>query len=283
MYKSNSVWITGASGRMGSAIKRILKKKTDYKVMATGKEVDITDMQAVEQAFDIYKPNVIINCASISNADYCEENMVEAFKVNALGARNLAVVSMQHNVKIIHLSTDDVFSGENNRAKNEFDIPTPKTVYGKSKFAGENFVRELNPKHLIIRSSWVYGTDKDGDYVKFVLDKAKAGESFEVPVDRVSSPTSADRVAKFIVEMIPKKEYGIYHVSGEGVCTRYQMATAILSAAGYDTSLAVASAGANDSAMVTTLLDNLMLKITGLYEMPAWEEDLEKYVKGLKK
>lgn len=282
MFKS-SVWIVGASGRMGSAIKKILKKNTDYKVMATGKEVDITDIKAVEQAFDIYKPNVIINCASISNADYCEENMVEAFKVNALGARNLAVVSMQHNVKIIHLSTDDVFSGESNRAKHEFDVPTPKTVYGKSKLAGENFVRELNPKHLIIRSSWVYGTDKDGDYVKFVLDKAAAGESFEVPVDRVSSPTSADRVAKFIVASIPHKEYGIYHVSGEGVCTRHQMATTILSAAGYDTALAIPSAGVNNGAVVTTLLDNLMLKMTGIYSMPYWEEDLVNYVKSLKK
>lgn len=279
MFKT-TVWITGASGRVGSALKKALKNNKDYKVIATGSEMDITELVALEQAYNIYKPNVIINCASLSNADYCEEHKVEAFKVNALGARNLAIVSRSHSVKLIHLSTDDVFSGINNRAKNEFDIPTPDTVYGQSKFAGENFVRELNPQHLIVRSSWVYGNDPQ-DYVSFVLGKAKAGESFEAAVDHISSPTYMNRIAEFIIKMIPLKEYGIYHVASEGICTRHQFATEILSLAGYDTSLAIPSSGKQDSAVVSTVLENLMLKMTGLYEMPEWRGDLEEYIKGL--
>ena len=147
------IWITGADGRLGNALKDLLKKDKSYTLVTTGKDVDITDAKAVEKAIDIYQPGIVINAASVSNAEYCEEHPLEAYKVNTLGARNLASATRRKNATLIHLSTDDVFSGEHNRPKNEFDIPTPKTVYGKSKYAGENLVRELNPKHLIIRSS----------------------------------------------------------------------------------------------------------------------------------
>ncbi|MBR5047492.1 MAG: NAD(P)-dependent oxidoreductase [Eubacterium sp.] len=276
-----TVWIAGASGRVGHALQLALKKNTDYKIIATGPEVDVADLEAVEQAFMIYRPNVIVNCASISNADYCEQNKVEAFRVNAIGARNLAAVSDSNNVKIIHFSTDDVFSGEHNYPKNEFDTPTPKTVYGRSKYAGEKFVRDLNTKHLIVRSSWVYGEGFE-DYVSYVLSKAEKGEPFDAAIDRISSPTYIKRIVDFIIKMIPEEEYGIYHVASEGLCTRYQFATTILKLAGYDPGLARASSGAGSN-VVSTLLENLMMKITGVYQMPDWHEDLEKYIKGLKK
>lgn len=281
---NESIWITGASGRIGTRLKKALKKNTDYKVVATDKEVDITDLSAIETAFDWYKPSIVINCASLSDAKYCEEHKVEAYKVNTLGARNLAIVSMQHNVKLIHLSTDDVFSGENNRAKNEFDIPTPKTVYGKSKLAGENFVRELNPKHLIIRSSWVYGSGSY-DYVNYVLEHAKNGEAFEASVNRISSPTYDRRIADFILKMIPEKEYGIYHASSEGICTRHQMATFVLEKMGYDPALAIPTTDMKktETAVVSTLLENLMIHMTDIYTMPEWQTDLEKYLNKLKK
>ena len=281
MMLKTTVWVVGASGRVGRALTRKLKKDTNFKVISTGREVDIADLDAVAQACMIYRPNAIVNCASISNADYCEKNKVEAFRVNAIGARNLAAVSANNNIKIIHLSTDDVFSGENNYPKNEFDIPTPKSVYGQSKYAGENFVRELNPKHLIIRSSWVYGEDSE-DYVSYVLSKAEKGESFDAAIDRISSPTYMNRIVDFIIKMIPEEEYGIYHVASEGLCTRYQLANTILTMAGYDPTLAKATSGAG-SAVVSTLLENLMMKITGVYQMPEWHIDLENYIKGMKK
>ena len=276
-----TVWVVGASGRVGKALKAALNKNTNFKVIATGREVDITDLDAVEQACNVYRPNAIVNCASISNADYCEENKVEAFKVNAIGARNLASVSASINSKIIQLSTDDVFSGEHNFAKNEFDTPTPNTIYGQSKLAGENFVRELNTKHLIIRSSWVYGEDWE-DYVSTVLAHAKKGESFDAAIDRISSPTYMNRIVDFIIKMISEEEYGTYHVASEGQCSRYQLATTILELAGYDTKLAVPVSGATSN-VVSTLLDNLMMKITGVYQMPEWHVDLEAYIRNMKK
>lgn len=274
--QKNSIWITGASGKIGGAILKRLKGNVDYRVVATDLDVDITDMDAVEQAMEIYKPNIIINCASLSDAQYCEDHMVEAFKVNALGARNLAAATRQRNAKLIHLSSDDVFCGEGTKSKTEFDIPTPETVYGKSKLAGENFVKELNPKHLIIRSSWVYGGKND--YISYVLDKAGKGERFTAPLDKISSPTSTEELSKFIEVMLDKKEYGIYHASCEGACTRHEYARTILYLTGHDPELEHGTYDENDGVIVTTLLENLMMKMTGIYEMPVWRDELKRYI-----
>ena len=127
-----TIWVVGAFGRVGNALKTALKKNTDFKVIATDKEVDITKLEEIEQAIMVYRPNVVVNCASISDTAYCEDHKVEAFGVNAIGARNLAIVTERNNIKIIQLSTDEVFSGEHSYPKNEFDTPTPDSVYGRS-------------------------------------------------------------------------------------------------------------------------------------------------------
>ncbi len=272
-----TIWVSGAEGRLGSALVLLLKQNIENKVIGTDKdEVDITDLDAVNAAMDVFHPSVVINCSSMSDIDECEKNMVEAFKVNTLGARNLAMATQRANAKIIQMSTDDVFEGKSGIRLTEFDLPTPKNVYGKSKLAGENLVRELNPKHLIIRSSWVYGTGKD-DFMTEVLDHAKKGETFEVAMDIISTPTSALTLAKFVELMLDHEEYGIYHASCEGSCSRRSFAQAILEAYGYDAKLAEGVFAA-DKAM-STLLENLMMKMTGIYEMPHWTDDFDAYVK----
>lgn len=275
-----SIWIAGAGGRLGSELVRILKEDTEHKIVATDKDVDVTDMRAVEQAMDVYRPSVVINCASLSNVAYCEEHLAEAFKVNALGARNLAAVTRQHGSKLIQLSTDDIFNGNLSGQMNEFDTPAPTTVYGKSKLAGENFVRELNPKHLIIRSSWVYGVRKD-DYFAYVSDKAAKGESFTAPVDQISTPTSAVELANFLCEILEHAEYGIYHASCEGSCSRYEFAQAILKGIGVDASLVSPVTLGEEGGKCSTLLENLMMKMTGVYQMPAWEDALTEHIASM--
>lgn len=276
---TQTIWIAGAAGRLGRELEKLLEKNNDYKVIATDKDVDVTDMHAVNQAVDIYRPTVVINCASIADTQYCESNMVEAFKVNALGARNLASASRRVNAKMIQLSTDDVFVGNaSSFAFTEFDVPIPATVYGKSKLAGENYVRELNPKHLIIRSSWVYGLGS-GDFFNQVIENAKSNKEMEVPVDKISSPTSARTLSRFIVSLIEKSEYGIYHASCEGMCSRYEFAKAILETMGMDTSLVKGINSQADGKIEFTLLENLMMKMTEIYSMPEWKEDLTNTVK----
>lgn len=277
----NAIWITGAEGRLGSALVELLKKDRDNKVVGTDMDVDITDMEAVEQAIKVYRPNIVINCASISDLDYCERNMVQAYKVNVLGARNLAAASRGMNAKIIQLSTDDVFSGKTAGQLTEFDIPDPDTVYGKSKFAGENYVKELNPKHLIVRSSWVYGAASASakeDYFAYVINHGKSGTPFEAPLDRIGSPTSADVLAGFISCLLDKTEYGIYHASCEGMCSRYEFATAILTLSGYDTELVKGYFSVENRGKISILLENLMMRMTEIYTMPQWFDELKAYV-----
>lgn len=278
---NQTIWIAGAEGRLGSELLQLLEQNQDYKIIDTDKDVDITDMAAVDRAIDVYRPTVVINCASISDVDYCEANMVEAFRVNALGARNLASAARRVNAKIIHLSTDDIFDGKKSGRLTEFDVPDPQTIYGKSKLAGENYVRELNPKHLIVRSSWVYGIGKD-NYFTYVVEKGQRGETFEAPLDKISTPTSAKELAKFVEFLIDKNEYGVYHASCEGVCSRHEFAKAILREMGMDTSLAKGKFSEKNGGQSSTLLENLMMKMTGDYEMPQWLDALRQCVADYK-
>lgn len=280
--KNMSIWIVGSKAKIGRALLKQMKGNPAYRIITTDREVDVTDLAAVTMMADRNRPQVIINCAAVAPADYCEEHEVEAYAVNALGARNLAIVSRKHNAKLIHISTDDVFCGASNRAKNEFDIATPDTVYGKSKYAGEQFIKDLNPKHLIIRSSWIYGEGGHRDYVSYVLEKGKAGEHFQASIQNISSPTSATAIAEFIIKLLDTEEYGIYHAAAEGITTRHHYATTILKMAGLDPSLAQPEYRHEGVVITSTLLRNLMMELTGIHKMDEWEKELETYIKGLK-
>lgn len=276
--KEQSIWIAGAEGKLGSALRHHLKTTDFFRVVTTDKDVDILDAEAVTDYANMNRPAVVINCVGLSDEKRCEENMVEAFRVNALGARNLAVATRSINAKIIHISTDDVFGGEKKDKLTEFDMPVPTSIYGKSKLAGENYVRELNPKHLIVRSSWIYAP-AENDFLTQVLEKAKAGEKIEASLDHISTPTSAEELAKFIEVLLMSKEYGIYHASCEGACSRYHFAKAALGYAGFNTEL-VEGVFENHGDVHTkyTILENLMMKMTAIYEMPKWETALQNYI-----
>ena len=211
----------------------------------------------------------------------CDADKVKAYKVNALGARNMAAAARMVDAKIIHVSTDDVFAGDSQEELTEFDVTVPTSVYGKSKLAGEMMVRELNPKHLVIRSSWSYGEGKN--FMTDLIAKVDAGEKVEVACDQVSTPTSMDALAKGILSLMRGNEYGVYHVSCEGSCTRYEFAKKILELTGRDVSLiqpvvAKDIKGGHQRPM-HSVLENLMMKMTGIYTMPDWEVDLEDYLK----
>lgn len=282
----NSIWITGAEGKLGSVLVKLLQEDRGNKVVGTDRDVDVTNIEEVEQMMNIYRPNAVINCASISDVEYCEQNMVEAFKVNALGARNMAAAARKMNAKIVQLSTDDIFDGKSSGRLTEFDMPAPQTIYGKSKLAGENYVKELNPKHLIVRSSWVYGAANGvakQDFFSYVVEHGRSNTPFEVPLDKVSTPTSASELANFIRCLMNKTEYGIYHASCEGMCTRYEFAKTILVLMGYDTALAKGTFSENHGGQTSTLLENLMMKMTDIYSMPQWLDALKAHVEVAKK
>ena len=163
-----TIWIVGAKGRVGKALMRLLDER-QYKLFETDiDDVDITDQESVNSYMRITRPDVVINCAGLTDVKRCEMYPDEAYHVNALGARNLAIEVDAYEAKLIQLSTDDVFGSGLTAVWSEFDHTAPRSVYGKSKYAGEQLVSSLCRKYTIIRSSWVYGIGKD--YVSRVLD-----------------------------------------------------------------------------------------------------------------
>lgn len=280
MLGSKRIWIVGGAGSLGSEIRKIIDSK-NYRVLVTDMDVDITDMDTVTSYCDINRPEVVINCAGMTDLKACEADMVKAFHVNALGARNLAIASRKVGAKIIHISTDDVFDGVDGMELTEFDENHPLSVYGKSKKAGENFVRELNPKHIIVRSSWVYGVHGH-NYLSKLLAAVKESKKIQVPNDQISTPTSAEELAKFILTLFKTNEYGTFHASCEGSCTRYEFAKTILEYTGIkdvEVEAVLSDRSSVLNAAKCTVLRNLMMEITGIYKMPAWRDALKSYLK----
>ena len=282
LFSRKCIWIAGSAGSLGQQIAKRLPAE-DYDLLKTDIDLDITNLETVRHFMDMQRPEIVINCAGFTDLDACEQDIVNAYKVNALGARNLAAASRKIGAKIIYMSTDDVFAGDKAKTLTEFDMPTPLSVYGKSKLAGENMVRELNPKHLIVRSSWVYGKNANS-YVEKILAQAETNTVIEAPNDQISSPTSAKALAEFIVASLDSTEYGTYHASCEGSCTRYEFAKTIIELAGLSDKVTV-NAGhleniGHASEVRCTLLRNLMMEMTGIYHMPHWKTALTEYMEN---
>ena len=151
------IWIVGAAGQLGMAINQVLDPLEVEVFNTDQEELDITHTDEVLNFGEINRPDVIINCAGVVDVELCEANPELAYRVNALGARNLSIVARKVGAKIVQLSTDDVFDGFSKVPYSEFDDTNPKTVYGRSKRAGENYVKEFTHKHFVVRSNWVYG------------------------------------------------------------------------------------------------------------------------------
>lgn len=269
------VWIAGASGTLGKVLVKKFSRTTDYKLYTTDLEVPIDDLKSVNQFADHNHPDVIINCAALTDVKKCEESPEDAYRVNAIGARNMAVAAKRINARLIHISSDDVFTGVDTTPLNEFDEAKASTVYGKSKLAGERMVQTLTDKHVIVRSSWLYGHG-NRNYVDQVINAARAGEEIVLTDGGYSSPTSGKALADFIAYMIEAKSYGLYHASCEGYCTREEYVREILSIAGITDYKLKLEDECNRPSF--TPLDNMMLHITKEFTMPEWKEALKEYI-----
>ena len=272
------VWIVGANGQLGTAINEALDP-LEMQVFDTDKDdLDITHTEEVLNFGEINRPDVIINCAAVTDTDLCEKNPELAYRVNALGARNLSIVARKIGAKVVQLSTDDVFDGEREVPYSEFDDTNPRTVYGRSKRAGENYVKEFTHKHFIIRSNWVYG--KGENFVNRILREADEEGPVTVASDQYGSPTSAKDLARIILYLIHTNEYGTYHATCQGTCSRYEFAEEIIRLAGKKAELqAVPSRESKSAARPDyTVLDNFILRIIDVYEMPEWKTSLKEYI-----
>lgn len=274
------LWVCGANGQIGRAI-REEADQFEYEMFDTDiDDLDVTDTDRVLSFAEINRPDLIVNCSGVTAPAICEEDPVRAFLVNALGARNLSIAARKLEAKLVQISTDDVFDGLSDRPYHEFDTVNPSTVYGQSKLAGENYVKEFTYKHFIIRSTWVYG--KGENFVLDFLKKVDSCGKLSIAADQLGSPTSARELARFILHLVHTSEYGTYHATNKGVCSRYEFAQEILKLTGKRADMEPVPTPLSDFSRVRSayaVLDNFILNMVPVYEFPAWQESLKEYLK----
>jgi dTDP-4-dehydrorhamnose reductase len=281
--------VIGAAGQLGSDICKLIAPGD--LIPLTHKDIEITDIASVEAALAPNKPEVVINTAAYVRVDDCESNVDEAYRVNTIGARNVAVISQQLGAVLAHLSTDYVFGGDANRKTpyNEFDDPAPINVYGHSISRGEESVRLFCNRHFIVRTSSLFGiagsASKGGNFVETILKQAAAGKEIRVVDDQVMCPTYSRDLAAKLLTIIATKYYGTFHVTNWNSCTWFEFAREILAASGMKTNLtAVHSSDYPTKAKRPSysVLDNYQLRLLNMGQMPHWDKALRDYLKDRK-
>lgn len=221
---ADMVWIAGAKGLLGGYVRGLLER-LGFRFVATDREVDIADREALA-AFAGDRPiKLIINCAGFTNVRACETAEKEAFRANADGVRELARVAAAKGARLIHLSTDYVFDGAAGRPYAEGDPPNPLNAYGRSKLAGEQYLAASQSKWTIVRTSWLYGAG-GYNFVSTVLSRLSANGSMRVVDDQFGTPTYAADLAEAILELA-EAEPGIYHFANSGTTSWFEFAEEI--------------------------------------------------------
>lgn len=275
------ILVTGSKGQLGTDLVNKLSKNWET-VGLDKKELDITDNQSVLDYFNKNKFDLVINAAAYTNVDACETDFDNAYKVNAIGPRNLAVASEKYGFKLIHISTDYVFNGNNPDGYYEFDKTDPINKYGTTKLCGEEFIKNFSNKYFIIRTSWLYG--KHGqNFVKTMLKLAENRDELKVVNDQIGSPTLTEDLVDFISKIMISEKYGIYHFSNSGSCTWNEFAKEIFKITDKKINvLPVTTQEFNSPAPRPkySIIKNYMAEIEFDYKARHWKEALEEYLRA---
>ncbi len=286
------VVVIGASGQLGTELVWANSEKFGYEMIPLyHKDIEITDFYSSYKVLKEISPDVVINTAAFVRVDDCEDLKDDAFKVNAVGPRNLAVISGEVGFRLVHISTDYVFDGTKDRRSGgytEFDVPNPINVYGESKLAGENLVRDLADKYYIVRTSWLYGAGgskaKGGNFVTKMLELSKSHSELKVVNDQIGTPTNSYHLAVQILELVKHPFFGIYHATCEGMASWYDFAVEIFKIAGVNVKVIPVDSSEFPTRArrpAFSVLENYMLKLHNLNLMPDWKDALKDYLKNL--
>ena len=222
------ILITGSNGMLAKAVKNEFK---DKELICTDvQDLDITDLTAVEKYVEDVKPELIINCAAYTAVDKAEDEEELVYKINAIGPKNLAIAAKKNDAVLIHVSTDYVFGGDRDVSEDysEDDEKNPQAVYGTTKLAGEEFIKQECEKFYIFRTAWLYGDGKN--FVKTMISLSETHDELKVVNDQHGSPTYAVDLASIIHQAVEKKiPYGIYNSTNLGYTTWYDFTKLIFS------------------------------------------------------
>lgn len=285
------ILITGCRGQLGTELQKQLREggcvlgplperlKNAPVVAVDLEDLDITDREATTAYIRRHQPDTVINCAAFTNVNGCETNRDAAFRVNALGPRNLAMACDKVGARLIHISTDYVFSGAPNGGVplDECMLPAPVSAYGQSKLLGEQYVQKFCRRHFIVRTAWLYGT-AGKNFVKTMVNLAKTHDEITVVDDQLGNPTNAVDLAYHLLKLAVSHDYGIYHCTCNGVCSWYDFASEIIRLSGENCKVKPISSveyaaqhpeSANRPAW--SALDNRMLRCTVGDSMRDWK------------
>lgn len=274
--------ILGAGGQLASDLVGVIDD-WDW-VLLSHEDLDICDHTGVRNAISADRPDVVINTAAFHRVDDCERKIEFAFEVNTFAVRNLAEVCSETECTLVHISTDYVFSGEKREPYTEDDIPNPLSVYGISKLAGEQFIRNLCSKHFVVRTSGLYGvagsSGKGGNFVETMIRLAHKESPIRVVNDQVTAPTYTKDLAGTLRGLVESTSYGLYHITSGGECSWYEFAKEAINISGLNADIEPITTqefGAKATRPAYSVLANNKLKECDVPTMRSWNEALKEY------
>jgi len=283
-----NITVIGADGQLGTDICSALEKAGFRLNRLTIKDIDISGRRSVESVFhENFLTDLVINTAAFHHVEKCETDPVRSFKVNGLGAANLARACTELHIPLMHISTDYVFDGSKGKPYIESDIPNPLNVYAGSKLSGEYLIRSILNEFYILRLSGIYGQnicmDKGYNFVDRILQIGEERGEVRVVDDEVLAPTFTEDIAAQIVHMLKSNAaFGLYHVTAGGECSWYEFTKEIFRIK--DTGVTVKKAAPGEFSggvhrPAYSVLENKHLKDQGIYTMPHWKDGLKRYIR----
>ncbi len=278
--------VIGANGQLGSDVCAAFQGNGDEVVVLTHADIEISSPELAEAALASANPDLIVNTAAMHHVDKCQVDPEAALRVNALGARNLALWARGADIPVLYVSTDYVFDGAKGSPYVESDAANPLNAYGISKLAGEHFTASNAPKHLILRVSAIYGHQpcraKGGlNFVELMLKLSRERDELRVVDEEYVSPTPTVQIAAQIVALSRTDRYGLYHGTTEGSCSWYEFAREIFDTTGTKVRLERAKSSdfpAKVPRPSYSVLENSALKAAQLNVYTHWREGLKEYL-----
>jgi len=281
--------LIGADGQLGTDLQKVIP--ANELIPLTISDIDVTDKQNVSNVIKKHSPDVVINTSAYHRVDDCEDNDEPAFKVNAIGVKNLCLACKEIDCELLHISTDYVFDGNKGSPYVESDCPNPGTVYGISKLAGENYIRYMLSKYYIVRSSGLFGVrgcmaTGGRNFIEMMLHLAREKGHVRVVTDQIVSPTYTLDLARKISQLIKTRKYGTYHITNNGQCSWHEFANKIFELTDIKVKLEKTTTGEFKSKAkrpAYSVLDNYNLRKIGLDDLPTWDKALKAYLDEKKK
>ena len=285
------ILITGARGMMGRDLGALAESwghevwPTDVQQLRQDPQdhIDVRDFEGLGRALDRFRPDAVFHLAAMTQVDECERRPEGAYLVNSVATQSVALHCRRHEVQLVYISTGSIFDGSKPVPYHEFDIPNPLSVYARSKWQGEIFVRSLVPQHYIVRAGWMFGGGaEDKKFVARMIDLAREREVLRAVDDKFGSPCYTSDISRRCLELLATGRYGTYHAANSGYCSRFEMAAAIVEYAGI-TSCRVEPCSSAEFPLPAPrprleAIDGLAARLIGLPDQRHWRDALREYV-----